>query len=328
MRMHERGATDVSRGTSVREVERAILSRIASGQYGVNARLPACERLGRELGANKNTVSKAYQALARRGYTVSRPGRGTFVLRRPRDSDRLDAMNEIRSLLAYAAEQADVAGLSRADLQSLAADAIDRYFDRVRVRVGYVDCNRADASELGRELQVASATPVDPLILDDVLHDTARIVSRYDVLGVAIAHLHAVEHALRAVGSKDVPETIPIVAQPDPASLAKIARLKAGTRLLVVSDMPDMLAAQASMARSLNPRIEVSETLYRSPRRRDLQRGADVILGNRRFSAQQPELPVIEVAYQLDERSAALLAERVSALKRGPASADVAGSVA
>jgi GntR family transcriptional regulator len=315
-----RGPTipDDGRGTSAREVERAVLSRIASGRYGVGDRLPTCEQLGRELGANKNTVSKAYQALGRRGYLVSRAGRGTFVARMPRDSDRLDGMNEVRKLLTFAAEQADVAGLSRADLQALAADAIDRYFDRVRLHVGYVDCNRADANELSRELQVAAAVPVDPLLLDDVLRGIDRTIARYDILGVAIAHLHAVEQAIRHTRAERVPETVPIVPQPDPASLAKLARLRPGTRLLVVSDMPDMLATQAALARSLNPSIVVLETLTRSPRRKELQADADVILSNRRISATEPRSPVIEVSYRVDERAAALFAERVAARQRLP----------
>ena len=65
------------------EVERAILLRIARKEYTPGQQIPTCEALAAELGANKNTVSKAYRSLAQRGYLLTRAGFGTFISRRP-----------------------------------------------------------------------------------------------------------------------------------------------------------------------------------------------------------------------------------------------------
>jgi DNA-binding transcriptional regulator YhcF (GntR family) len=49
------------RRNSVADIERIVLLRISTGVYRARNRIPNCEELAKELGANKNTVSKAYQ---------------------------------------------------------------------------------------------------------------------------------------------------------------------------------------------------------------------------------------------------------------------------
>jgi DNA-binding transcriptional regulator YhcF (GntR family) len=64
------------RAVSWSEIERAILLRIARKDYTPGQRIPTCEALALELGANKNTVSKAYRSLAAKGYVLTRPASG------------------------------------------------------------------------------------------------------------------------------------------------------------------------------------------------------------------------------------------------------------
>ena len=73
---------DEQRRSSVRDIERLILSRIAHGQY---RRQPASElscARPRAWGEQEHD-QQGFQSLARQGYTVSRPGLGTFVAKRP-----------------------------------------------------------------------------------------------------------------------------------------------------------------------------------------------------------------------------------------------------
>jgi DNA-binding transcriptional regulator YhcF (GntR family) len=63
------------RPSSWTEVEKAILLRIVSGVYEPGQQLPSSEQPATELGANKNTVSKANRSLAERGYLRTRAGR-------------------------------------------------------------------------------------------------------------------------------------------------------------------------------------------------------------------------------------------------------------
>src|SRR5436190_7990862 len=105
------------RPSSWTDVEKAILLRILSGVYTSGEQLPSCEQFAAEVGANKNTVSKAYRSLAERGYLRTRAGSGTFVARRPShtdpDADPERAIADIANLLVLVVQEAKMAGLQR-----------------------------------------------------------------------------------------------------------------------------------------------------------------------------------------------------------------------
>jgi len=56
-----------------------VLSRIASGEWAVNARIPSENELGPMLGVSRITVNRAFAELAREGRLRKVPGVGTFV---------------------------------------------------------------------------------------------------------------------------------------------------------------------------------------------------------------------------------------------------------
>ncbi len=58
-----------------------LAARIRSGALPPGFRLPPTRALAEELGAHRNTVVRAYEALADAGFTTSAVGRGTFVAR-------------------------------------------------------------------------------------------------------------------------------------------------------------------------------------------------------------------------------------------------------
>ena len=107
------------RPSSWTDVEKAILLRIVSGVYEPGQQLPSCEQLAAEVGANKNTVSKAYRSLAERGYLRTRAGSGTFVARRPARADSDRAVADIANLLALVVQEAKMAGLQRQQFVTL-----------------------------------------------------------------------------------------------------------------------------------------------------------------------------------------------------------------
>ncbi len=80
------------RRNSVADIERVVLLRISTGRNRARNRIPHCEQLAKELGANKNTVSKAYHVLAEHGFLNPRAGRGTFVTKRPPSAFRSGAL--------------------------------------------------------------------------------------------------------------------------------------------------------------------------------------------------------------------------------------------
>src|SRR5689334_14950682 len=104
---------DARRSVSWSEIERAILLRIARKEYMPGQRIPTCEALAVELGANKNTVSKAYRSLAERGYVLTRAGFGTFVSRRPLRMSVDRALDGVTGLLSLAVQEAKLSGLGQ-----------------------------------------------------------------------------------------------------------------------------------------------------------------------------------------------------------------------
>lgn len=65
--------------TKFRHIASAIESRIGSGQYPPNSRLPTHRELAEELDTTPATVAKAYKMLAEKDCVESFVGRGTFV---------------------------------------------------------------------------------------------------------------------------------------------------------------------------------------------------------------------------------------------------------
>lgn len=300
--------TSQRRPSSWTEVEKAVLLRIVSGTYEPGQQLPSCEQLASEVGANKNTVSKAYRSLAERGYLRTKAGSGTFVARRPARADSERALADVANLLALVVQEAKMAGLQRQQFASLVDDTIARFYDPVRPRVGYVECNRLDATTLSRDLQVALSHPVEPLLIDEVVARPREYMEAFHVLAVNLTHLAAVEGVLRTavpVGGADI---VGLLVPTDPESLTQVARLRAGTRLGVVCDLPPTLEALGGLVRGYNPGITVSGCLTdHDDALRRLLAEADVLLVTPSASARvrsfEPSIPIIEVTFKPDERS-------------------------
>jgi DNA-binding transcriptional regulator YhcF (GntR family) len=310
-------------GVLARDVERILLRRIAEGRYEVGERLPSCEALGREIGANKNTVSKAYRALAERGYLSAKAGRGTFVSARPSTGNGGGFVDEIEALLALVVENAYAAGVSVDDLGRLVSDEIRRRYNRSRVRVGYVECNLAEAVKFSHELQEALSTPVEPLLLDDLLIDTEALTQQFDVIALDLSHLADLQERLRTSPSRGA-EIVPLLTLPDPESLAEVARLEPGTRLGVLTETPEGLTALSALAQAFNPTLRVNGALVGRRDERDrVVAGSDVLLvaeaARQHLDRVTGTKPLIEASFKLDRRSVDTLAERVATRRRAAA---------
>ena len=205
-----------------RDVERIILQRIAEGRYRIGERLPSCARFGREIGANKNTVSKAYRALSDRGYVSVSAGRGTHVTARPAAVDSGAVVGEIESLLDLVAHHAYAAGISLDELEQLAGRQIRRRYDHAGARVVFVECNELEARILGRQLEEAIGIPVEPLLLTEFLAPgkAEALVEELDLIAVSLAHVAEVEERLSALRAHDA-EVVPLLTLPDADRLAR-----------------------------------------------------------------------------------------------------------
>lgn len=322
------GDDNARRATSAYEVEKAILVRIAGGSFPPDTRLPTCEQFATELGVNKNTVSKAYRSLVGRGYLRTTAGRGTFVVRRPPPADPTAALSDVSSLLALVVQEAKLAGIVREQFQALVDQTTARYYDRTSLRIGFIECNRLEATTLSRDLQVALSLPVEPLLIENVVAEPERYMRDYDVLAVNLSHLVVVEDVLRQFDSPGAAEIVALLLPPDPESLIQVARLRPGTRLGIVCDLVGTLHSLSGMVAAYNPGVRISSALTTDHRAlRALIKAVDVILvtpsANAALNAYAPKVPLISVSFKVDDRSVQRLAERVAARQRAGLAAAV-----
>ena len=66
-------------GATVQYVIDTLSTRIVSGEYGVDERLPSERQLAQDLGVARNTVRDALDQLEERGMIRRRAGSGSFV---------------------------------------------------------------------------------------------------------------------------------------------------------------------------------------------------------------------------------------------------------
>jgi DNA-binding transcriptional regulator YhcF (GntR family) len=310
----QRAANGARPAVSWSQIERAILVRIARSEYLPGARIPTCEALAVEFGANKNTVNKAYQSLVRRGYLLTRAGFGTFVSRRQVKLDVDGESQDIRDLIALAVQEAKLGGLDRTAFDGLVSEVAAQAYGRTGPRVGFIECNRHDATILSRDLQTALSHPIEPLLMNDVIADPDRFTAGYDILAVNLSHLQAIEDAMRGRSgrAKVVGMHIPI----DPDSLMTVVRFRSGTRVGIVCDLQQTLVSLTGMVQAYNPRLRVDGGLTRDRARvRALLASSDVLLvtpsAGERLRGAESLVPVVSLAFRPDARSVEQLAAMI-----------------
>ena len=98
-----------------------VCDLILRGILQPDEQLPSVRALAAALGINPNTIQKAYAELERRGVSYSLPGRGNFIasdLSALRSAHRAELLAQI----AQSMESAAAYGVSKAEIDALAAD--------------------------------------------------------------------------------------------------------------------------------------------------------------------------------------------------------------
>lgn len=296
------------------EVERAILVRIATGQYSPGGRLPTCEQLAVEMAVNKNTVNKAYRSLTERGYLRSSVGLGTFVVSRPPQVDQ-EPSADLSHLIGLVVQEAKMSGLSRLALEALVDGVVDRYYDGNRPRVGFIECNHLEAVGLSRDLQDALSHPVQPLLIDRVLGDLEATLRDFDILAINMNHLLEVEGALAGRGGGGA-EIVPLLLVPDAMAVTEVARLPPASRVAVVCDLQGTLATLMAFVTAANPQIVAVGCLTSDPARlRAVIGSSDVLVltstARQHLVGEAIPIPTLDVPFQIDGRSLRSLADLV-----------------
>ncbi len=310
------------------EIERTVLLRIARKEYMPGQKIPTCEVLATELGANKNTVSKAYRSLAQRGYLLTRAGFGTFIGKRRVRLALDDAMDGITGLLSLALQEAKLSGLDQVQFRRFVEEIVAQAYSHTGPRIGFVDCNRHDATLLSRDLQSSVAHPIEPLLLEAVVANPQRFLSEYSILAVDITHLAAVEVALgKHRADEKYAQVIGLHIPIDPDSLLHVARLRKGTRVGIVCDLKQTLLSLTGMVEGCNPglRIDGCMTKERAAIRK-LLAWSDVLLITPSAAEHMPlsdsQVPIVTLAFRPDARSVDQLMELIVQRMPVPVSPD------
>jgi DNA-binding transcriptional regulator YhcF (GntR family) len=305
------------RRNTVAEIERVVLLRISTGVYRPLGRIPNCKQLAKELGTNKNTVSRAYQALAERGFLDPRAGRGTFVTKRLPSALRNQATTELGESLEQVIRQASLVGLPEAEFRLLMNTAIERIYRKSHARVGFVDCNTVDARILAEQLQLVISYPVEPVLLADVLENPRFYLDSFAILVVGLGHLTELEAGLSIDPPQGGAEIVPMFTPPSAEILTQVARLKPGSHVGIACTTANALESLTGLVRASGPSLTVSGTLVTN--RRQLKRmlaASDVMLAT--ISAQlaldelQLAIPVIPVTFRINDAQAQQIADRLT----------------
>lgn len=216
------------------QVKRKIESLIASGHWEKGQRLPTERSLASELGVSRNTVSLAYRQLEAEGLISSRQGRGTFVAEAD-DILRLENKRErLSRLIDSCLEDAITLGVSPEEFLLVAEKRVEeRQKLLAEIEIAFVECNREQLDYFSKELELGTGVKVVPVLTDDLSSgEPASCASIADADLVVTTFFHLDEVRNLFPGRTD--DILGIALDPAIDSIVRIARLTAGTRVLLV----------------------------------------------------------------------------------------------
>lgn len=295
------------------DLERLIEDQIRAGAYEQGARLPTVRELAQRYSVNKNTASRAYQALERRGLIAMARGRGAFV-RSPQGGDGAPWEQRAEQL----AHEARRLGVGRAQLLDALAHAVELVYGPAAPRVLFVECNRQDLETLGDELSAAAGVPLELALLDDVVAAAGAMARRYDLIVTTFQHLGQLRQATPAAARHLV---VGVHATPTHDTLLDLARLHVGTFGLVC-DTPSTIEGLTHLIATYNPSAAVLPALIDDGARlaRVLEQ-ADAVVVTRscreRLLALGLAQPLVTVVFTIDQQSIDFLRQRLQELTAG-----------
>jgi DNA-binding transcriptional regulator YhcF (GntR family) len=301
---------DDRRELRAHDLERLMEEQIRGGVYDEGARLPTVRELAQRYSVNKNTASRAYQALERRGLIDMSRGRGAFV-RPPLGDNGAPWQQRVEQLM----QEAQALGLSRAQLLDTVSHAIERIYGPAAPRALFVECNRQDMETLGGELSSITGTPMELSLLDDAVGAAGALALRYDLIVTTFQHLGQLRQATPAAARHLV---VGVHVTPTHDTLLDLARLHVASFGLVC-DTPSTIESLSHMISTYNPSAAVLPALIDDELqlRRVLEQ-ADAIVVTRscreRLLARGLEQPLVTVVFTIDQQSIDFLRRRIQEL--------------
>ncbi len=293
------------------DLERLVEEQIRAGVYEEGARLPTVREVAQRYGVNKNTASRAYQALERRGLIDMSRGRGAFVRQGP------EAEGTWQQRVEQLVQEARQLGVDRPQLFDVMSDAVERIYGPEVPRVLFVECNRQDLEALGAELSTITGYPMELALLDEALRSAGALVKRYDLLVTTFQHLGQLRQATPADARGQV---IGVHVLPTHDALLELARLHVATFGLIC-DTPSTIESLSHIISTYNPGTAILPALIDDEAQlRHAAVHADAIVVTRscleRLSTLDIAQPIVTVVFTIDQQSIDFLRRRLNDLNK------------
>jgi GntR family transcriptional regulator len=300
---------------TVDEVKQAVTQRISAGVHPAGSRLPTVRDLADELGANRNTVNKAYRQLCDAGVIALSPSHKSFVV--GEGAQLRGAGDQLQRAATELVWQAMAAGVPRQqmmdDLMSVVADVYESH----RLRMTFIECNEMDSAEMADELTHLVGETVEACLLDNALRRAASLARRNDLVITTFHHLAEVsrafgQHADRVIG---------VDTRPSPDTLLRIARITSQDIGLVCT-LDNTARTLRHIINSYHPDHTVDVALIDDPNgiKRVARTSGHVVVTHtaadvfRRVAQRQPD---VVVQFRVDEQSIAYLKQRMRQVRLG-----------
>jgi GntR family transcriptional regulator len=192
----------------------------------------------------------------------------------------------------------------------------DHVFYPSHLRICFVECNTQDIEAMTRELRSGVGRSMEGTLLSDVIARSDEIGNRFDLIVTSFFHLSQVIQSLGAERQKKV---VGVNAVPDHAALLSIARLHSPV-IGLVCELPSVMETLTHIIQTYHASATIIPALFEEePRLKTLIEKADVIvvpLGvSKRLLAFNPKIPVITVAFTIEQQSIDFLAGRIRELE-------------
>jgi DNA-binding transcriptional regulator YhcF (GntR family) len=288
------------------DLERLVEEQIRAGVYEEGARLPTVREVAQRYGVNKNTASRAYQALERRGLIDMSRGRGAFV-RLP-----LEPGATWQQRIEQLVHEARQLGVGRPQLLDAMSHTVERIYGPEAPRALFVECNPQDLEALGAELSTITGSPIELALLDEALRSAGALARRYDLLVTTFQHLGQLRQATPAEARSQV---IGVHVLPTHDSLLELARLHVATFGLVC-DTPSTIESLSHIISTYNPAAAILPALIDDEAQlRHVAVHADAIVVTRscleRLTSLDIAQPIVTVVFTIDQQSIDFLRRRL-----------------
>jgi len=282
-------------------VRRYVEEQIGDGTYPVGSYLPSVRELAVRLGINRNTVSKAYQDLARDGVLRPVHGRGVRVVRKRSSATpgEVDLEQHIDALVRVA----QFYGLSRDSLLERLDEASALLYRTSKVRIAFVECNDGDTIPMSRDLSRQLGLDVQPLGLDALTNAPAERLRDLRIVATTFFHLSEVSEA---VGSRDI-DVVGINHVVSHESALAIATLKRSASVAIICPNERTLNRVRTTVESLRPGPAKA---YAGTNRSEIARilkGVDTVIDttmtHERVLAARPRIETITIKFNVEPQS-------------------------